>query len=160
MPTSNTSSTTFRGHFSTQIPQPVQSGEYFKGKFASMIYQLYLQMKEGKRPRIFKHGEQLRDFVYIKDVLDANMRALAAKKSCVVNAGTGKPEDFNRVIACLNKELGLALKTDYIDNPYSFFQNKTQADAAHAKKMTGFSARYTLDSGIAEYVAVLERKKA
>jgi ADP-L-glycero-D-manno-heptose 6-epimerase len=135
-------------------------GEYFKGKFASMIYQLYLQMKAGKKPRIFKSGEQQRDFVYIKDIVSANLLALKAKKSCVLNAATGVPEDFNRVIACLNKEMGLSLATEYIDNPYAFFQNKTQAETSLAKKTTGYAAAYTLDKGIAEYVAELKKRGA
>jgi hypothetical protein len=42
--------------------------EAHKGVPASMIYHLAQQMKAGKRPRIFKHGEQKRDFVYVKDV--------------------------------------------------------------------------------------------
>ncbi|HQY89016.1 MAG TPA: NAD-dependent epimerase/dehydratase family protein, partial [Tepidisphaeraceae bacterium] len=44
-------------------------GEDHKGKLASMIHQLARQMREGKRPRIFKAGEQRRDFVYIEDVV-------------------------------------------------------------------------------------------
>ena len=43
-------------------------GEDYKGKMASMVYQLYNQMKAGQRPRVFKYGEQMRDFVYVKDV--------------------------------------------------------------------------------------------
>jgi len=50
-------------------------GEAHKGKFASMIYQLYRQMKAGKRPRLFKWGEQKRDFVYIKDAVEATILA-------------------------------------------------------------------------------------
>ena len=49
-------------------------GEQHKGKFASMIHQLAIQMRAGKRPRIFADGEQKRDFVYIDDVLQANLR--------------------------------------------------------------------------------------
>jgi len=80
--------------------------EAHKGKFASMIYQLYLQMKAGKNPRVFRAGEQTRDFVYIKDVVAANLTALKAKRCGVMNVGTGKQETFNRVIECLNKGLG------------------------------------------------------
>src|SRR5205823_12609295 len=42
---------------------------------ASMIYHLSQQMRSGQRPRIFKHGEQCRDFVYVKDVIDGTIRA-------------------------------------------------------------------------------------
>jgi len=130
--------------------------EGYKGKFASMIYQLYLQMKSGKRPRVFHPGEQSRDFIYIKDVAAANLAALKVKKSCVINAGTGRPETFNRVISCLNRALKTGLEPEYFKNPYSFYQNKTQAATALAKKTSGFAARWSLDEGIADYAKFLE----
>src|SRR2546430_16724066 len=52
--------------------------EAHKGMPASMIYHLSQQMRAGQRPRIFKHGEQRRDFVYVKDVVDGTIRALDA----------------------------------------------------------------------------------
>src|SRR5579884_2640517 len=58
-------------------------GEAHKGKFASMIYQLAKQMRAGQRPRIFYHGQQRRDFVYIDDVVQINLRALTAKSGGV-----------------------------------------------------------------------------
>jgi len=134
-------------------------GEYFKGKTASMMYQLYNQMKAGNRPKIFKMGEQMRDFVYIKDVVKANMLALEAEKSCVINAGSGIARNFNDVIKNLNKNMGLKLEPEYIDNPYPFFQLKTEADLKLAKKMTGYAPDYTLEKGIAEYVEALNKRK-
>src|SRR5215470_6610677 len=55
--------------------------EAHKGVPASMIYHLSQQMRAGKRPRIFKHGEQRRDFVYVKDAVEGTIRALGAKTS-------------------------------------------------------------------------------
>ena len=135
-------------------------GEYFKGKMASMVYQLYNQMKAGKRPRIFKYGEQQRDFVYVKDIVKINLCALNnGKESGVYNAATGTPRDYNAVIACLNKEMGTNLEPEYIDNPYPFFQLKTQADMTKSTEKLGFTPDYTLEQGIADYVAILEGKK-
>ncbi|MBO7237886.1 MAG: ADP-glyceromanno-heptose 6-epimerase [Elusimicrobiaceae bacterium] len=136
-------------------------GEYYKGKMASMIYQLYLQMKEGKRPRVFKYGEQMRDFVYVKDIVKANLCAMKnGKETCVLNAATGIARSYNDVIKCLNHELGTNLEPDYFDNPYSaFFQNKTEADMSLAKEKTGYTPDYTLETAIADYVAILEGKK-
>ncbi|MFH1282365.1 MAG: NAD-dependent epimerase/dehydratase family protein, partial [bacterium] len=57
--------------------------EDHKGKRASMIYQLAQQMINGN-PRIFKYGEQKRDYIYVKDVVTANMLAAKAKESCIV----------------------------------------------------------------------------
>ncbi|WP_428897260.1 ADP-L-glycero-D-manno-heptose 6-epimerase [Parelusimicrobium proximum] len=134
-------------------------GEYYKGHTASMMYQLYNQMKLGKRPQIFKHGEQMRDFVYIKDVIKANMCALLnGKESCVVNAASGIARSYNDVIACLNKELGTKLDPDYIDNPYPFFQLKTEADLTLAKEKIGYTPDWTLEAGIEDYVKVLEAR--
>ena len=135
-------------------------GEYHKGKMASMVYQLYNQMKEGKRPRVFKHGEQQRDFVYVKDIVKINMCALKnGKETGVFNAATGVPRDYNDIIACLNKELGTNLEPEYIDNPYPFFQLKTQADITKSKEKLGYEPDYTLEKGIADYVAILEGRK-
>ncbi len=133
-------------------------GEYYKGKMASMIYQLYLQMKEGKRPRVFKMGEQQRDFVYVKDIVKINLCALTnGKETGVYNAATGIPRNFNEIIACLNKEMGTNLEPEYIDNPYKdFFQVKTQADITKSKEKLGYTPDYTLEAGIADYVKILK----
>lgn len=133
-------------------------GEYYKGKMASMIYQLYLQMKEGKRPRVFKMGEQQRDFVYVKDIVKINLCALNnGKESGVYNAATGIPRNFNEIIACLNKEMGTNLEPDYFDNPYTaFFQVKTQADITKSKEKLGYTPDFTLEDGIADYVKILK----
>ena len=132
-------------------------GEYHKGKMASMVYQLYNQMKAGARPRVFKNGEQQRDFVYVKDIVKINLCALKnGKETGVFNAATGVPRDYNDIIACLNKELGTNLEPEYIDNPYPFFQLKTQADITKSREKLGYEPDYTLEKGIADYVAILE----
>jgi ADP-L-glycero-D-manno-heptose 6-epimerase len=133
-------------------------GEYYKGKFASMIYQLYLQMKQNKQPRVFKYGEQSRDFVYIKDIVKINLNALEAENSCIVNAGSGKAETFNEVISCLNKALKTDLMPEYFDNPYDFFQQKTQADLRKAKYLLNYNPEWKLEEGISDYVKILEKK--
>lgn len=132
-------------------------GEYYKGKMASMVYQLYNQMKAGKRPRVFKNGEQQRDFVYVKDIVKINLCALNnGKETGVYNAATGVPRDYNAIICCLNKELGTNLEPEYIDNPYPFFQLKTQADITKSKEKLGYEPDYSLEAGIADYVSILE----
>lgn len=132
--------------------------EYYKKSAASMMYQLYLQMKAGKKPRIFKFGEQMRDFVYVKDVVRANLNALDADSSCVANVATGSPENFNRVIDCLNKAMKTDLSPEYFDNPYGFYQLKTQADLRRAKAHLNYRPEWKLDDGIADYVAIMEKE--
>ena len=128
------------------------AGEEHKGKSASMIYQLYLQMKENKRPRVFKYGEQMRDFVYVKDVVDANINAMECEMSGVYNVGSGQAQSFNYVIECLNKVLKKNLEPEYFDNPYSFYQNKTEADLRRSKSILNYKPSYSLYDGIMDYV--------
>lgn len=134
-------------------------GEDYKGKMASMVYQLYNQMKAGQRPRVFKYGEQMRDFVYVKDVVKANLCALQnGKETAVYNCATGIARSYNDVIKSLNKELGTNLEPDYIDNPYPFFQNKTEADMNLAWEKIGYKPDFTLETAIADYVKILEER--
>lgn len=126
--------------------------ESFKGNAASMIYQLAKRMMAGSRPRIFKYGEQRRDFIYVKDVVEATIRAREATTNTVVNVGTGQATSFNEVIAALNEALGTQLQPDYFDNPYDFYQGFTQADMTHTSKAIGFRCRFSTREGILDYV--------
>ncbi|OGW79838.1 MAG: ADP-glyceromanno-heptose 6-epimerase [Omnitrophica bacterium RIFCSPLOWO2_12_FULL_44_17] len=129
--------------------------EQFKGPAASMIYQLAEQIRSGKRPRIFHDGHQSRDHIYVKDVVGANLAAMQAKKSGVVNVGTGVATSFNRLIEIINGVLGTHLAPDYFNNLYSFYQNKTQASTEHLKKLLGFQTKYTIEEGIEEYLKTI-----
>ncbi len=131
--------------------------EAHKLKAASMIYQLYRQMVVGKRPRVFVGGEQKRDFVSVKDVVEMTIRAVGAPASRVYNCGSGVPFSFNDVIASLNGALGTNLEPEYIENPYSFYQPHTEADMSLAKQDLGFTPQFRPDAGIADYVQSLQK---
>ncbi len=127
--------------------------EQYKGKMASMVWQLAIQMKSGQRPRIFKWGEQKRDQVYVKDVVYANLLALRAKQSCIVNVGSGKATTFNRIVEVLNQVLGTNYEPEYIDNPYiGHYQDYTQADLTLAQKMLGYKPQWTFEDAVADYM--------
>jgi ADP-L-glycero-D-manno-heptose 6-epimerase len=120
-----------------------------------MIWQLSRQMLTGKRPRIFKHGEQFRDFIYVKDVVAANLKAMEAGTSGVFNVCTGKKTTFNKIIEVLNKELSADLSADYFDNPYAFYQDQTLGDPAAAERALGFKAKHSIEEGIREYMQIM-----
>ncbi|MBI5630513.1 MAG: NAD-dependent epimerase/dehydratase family protein [Elusimicrobia bacterium] len=124
--------------------------ERFKGKAASMIWQLAQQMRAGRRPRIFEHGEQYRDFIYVRDVVRANLLAQKAP-SGVYNVCTGTRTTFNQVIEILNGVLGTRLAPDYFKNPYSFYQNETLGNPKAAEKALKFKAEYSVEEAILEY---------
>ncbi|MFH0875685.1 MAG: NAD-dependent epimerase/dehydratase family protein, partial [archaeon] len=76
--------------------------EKYKGRSASMIYHLAKQIKDGKNPRLFKWGEQKRDHIYVKDAVDATIKAVDAK-SGIYNVGTGIATSFNELVKLLNQ---------------------------------------------------------
>jgi ADP-L-glycero-D-manno-heptose 6-epimerase len=126
--------------------------EAHKEKYASMIWQLSLQMKAGRRPRVFEFGEQYRDHIYVKDVVDANIKAFEKAAPGVYNCCTGRKTDFNAVISALNGALGANLAPEYFKNPYSFFQSETLGDPAAARKAFGFAASWPVERGIQDYI--------
>jgi len=127
--------------------------EQFKGKAASMIYQLAQQIGQKKRPRIFLDGEQKRDHIYVKDIILANLQALSAKKNGIVNIGTGIATTFNQLVEILNRVLKTNLEPDYFKNPYvGVYQDETLADTRTAEELFGFKAEYSIEEGIREYL--------
>jgi ADP-L-glycero-D-manno-heptose 6-epimerase len=126
--------------------------EAHKGVPASMVYHLAQQMKAGQRPRIFKHGEQKRDFVYVKDAVEGSIRAHDAQTSGIYNLGTGQARSFNELVDVLNKCLGTNFQPDYIDNPHAHYQNFTQADLTNARSALGYEPRFPLEDGVRDYI--------
>ncbi|TLD96157.1 ADP-glyceromanno-heptose 6-epimerase [Helicobacter jaachi] len=125
--------------------------EYYKGKTASMILQLGLQALRDKKVRLFKHGEQKRDFVYIKDVIQANVKAIESAHSGIYNVGSGEARSFNDIITCLKDGLG-DFEVEYFDNPYSFFQTHTQADITSTQEHLSYSPHFSLEKGVSAYL--------
>ena len=126
--------------------------EAHKGVPASMIFHLSRQMKAGQRPRIFKHGEQKRDFVYVKDAVEGSNRALDAQTSGIYNLGSGQARSFNELVDVLNKCLGTNFQPDYIDNPHPHYQNFTQADLTNARNALDYKPRFPLEDGVRDYM--------
>lgn len=127
-------------------------GEGHKGKFASMVYQLAVKMARGQKPRLFKWGEQKRDFVYIKDVVEANILAFEKGVSGIFNVGYGKARSFNELVEILNRVLGTDYEIEYFDNPYKFYQNFTEADLTRSKTLLGYNPKWPLERGVEDYI--------
>ena len=130
-------------------------GEDHKAHMASMITKLSFDMRAGRRPRLFRDGEQRRDHVYVADVVAANLRALAAPRasSGIYNVGTGNAVSFNEVVATLNATLGTHLEAEYIENPHRGYQDHTQADLTEARAVLGYQPAYDVVSAVRDYLA-------
>jgi len=105
---------------------------------------------------IFGNGKQTRDFIYVKDVVRANLMAAQKAPSGVYNVCTGKKTSFNEIIQELNAVLGAALKPEYFKNPYSFYQNETLGDARRARQAFAFKAQFSTAQGIQDYLGARE----
>ena len=82
---------------------------------ASMVIQLGHQILSGKAPRLFKGSDKiLRDFIYIDDAIQANIKACVPKKNGVYNVGTGVPRSFQDIADILQKELGTNFETQVL----------------------------------------------
>jgi ADP-L-glycero-D-manno-heptose 6-epimerase len=127
--------------------------EAHKGAAASMMLQLARQMIKGEHPRIFKDGEQIRDFVYVKDIVNCTILAARARVSGLYNAGSGVPRSFNDIVANLNRVLKTDLPPFYIDNPHAHYQPHTEADLTATTAALKYKPKYTLETGIDDYLA-------
>lgn len=132
--------------------------EYYKAKTASMVIQLGHQILSGKAPRLFNGSNKImRDFIYIDDIIQANIRACDTTKSGIYNVGTGKPRSFQDIADLLQQELGTDLGTEYFPNPYDSYQMDTQADISATQTNLNFEPKVSLEAGIKAYIPEIRR---
>jgi len=132
--------------------------EYYKAKTSSTVIQFGHQILDGKAPILFEGSDQiLRDFINIKDVVQANIKACNPKQNGVYNVGTGNPRSFQDIADILQKELGTNLGTKYIPNPYDGYQMHTQADISTSRADLGFEPVVSLEEGIKTYIPEIKR---
>ena len=127
--------------------------EAHKGAASSMILQLAQQIRRGQPPRIFRNGEQIRDFVYVKDIVNCTILAAKARSSGIYNAGSGVPRSFNDIVANLNRVLNTQWQPEYIDNPHVHYQPHTEADLTLTTRALRYTPKFTLEKGVDDYAA-------
>jgi ADP-L-glycero-D-manno-heptose 6-epimerase len=133
-------------------------GEFYKAKTSSMVIQLGHQILDGSAPRLFENSSQiLRDFIYIDDVIQANIKACNPKENGVYNIGTGVPRSFQEISDILQIELNSDLGTEYFANPLNGYQMHTQANISLSKDNLGFKPKFSLEQGIKLYIPEIKR---
>ena len=133
--------------------------EFYKNKTASMVVQFGHQILKGITPKLFEGSDKiLRDFIYIEDIIQANIKACNPKKSGIFNVGTSKARSFEDIVNILQKELNIDNGKEYIANPfvgqYQFF---TQAVIDTTKEFLGYKPRFSLEDGIKDYINEIKR---
>lgn len=127
-------------------------GEKKKGHMASVAYQSWEKSKDGIQVSLFE-GCPRRDFVYVKDVVDANIYAddkydELEKKAYEVGSGEARP--FEDVLSLMG------IPYNYINNPYKDYQDFTKAYSAYF--MRGWKPKFDLEKGIEDYLTYLSNK--
>lgn len=137
--------------------------EYHKGRMASVVLHAYSQLSKTGKIKLFrshnagyKHGEQKRDFIYIKDILDVLYFLMNNKKeSGIYNSGTGTARTFLDLAENIFKATGKEKNIEFIDTPEDIrdkYQYFTEAEM-NKLRSAGYSKKFTpIESGIEEYI--------
>ncbi len=133
--------------------------EFFKNKTSSMVLQFGLQLLSGQKAKLFKKSDKIkRDFIYIDDVIQANIKACNPKKSGVYNVGTGVARSFQDIVDILKKELNIQREDEYIPNPYvGQYQFFTEANIESSREFLGYEPKFSLEEGIKAYIDEIKR---
>ena len=101
---------------------------------------------KGEKPVIFGDGNQTRDYIYVEDVVKANVLALEGKEG-IYNIGTGRETSVNELIEIFSKVLGREIKPEYAP-PRIGEVHRISLDGEKAKKELSFVPKYSLPEGI------------
>lgn len=137
--------------------------EYHKSRMASVVMHAFNQIQETKKMNLFrshnpefKDGEQMRDFIYIKDLLEACMFLMHHRKnSGIYNLGSGQARSFLDLTLAVFKALNIPQDISYIDTPEDIrdkYQYFTEAKMNKLKSI-GFDHQFhSLEEGVEDYV--------
>ncbi len=137
--------------------------EYHKGRMASVIFHSYNQIKKTGGMKLFrshrpdfKDGEQLRDFVYVKDVVEVMLFFYEYEaESGLYNLGTGKARSFLDLTKATFKAMGIKENISFIDTPEDIRDKYQYFTEANMQKLLnqGYAVPfYDLESGVEDYV--------
>lgn len=145
--------------------------EYHKGRMASAVCQMYPKVVEEGEISLFKsldtskmqHGEQKRDFIYVKDAVRITCDFLNAPCSGIFNVGTGVANSWNTLGKALFAAVGKKPKIKYIDMPDGLkkqYQDFTEADVQKLKKYGLMQGMTPFEEAVKDYVTHYLREDA
>ncbi|MHC1718160.1 MAG: ADP-glyceromanno-heptose 6-epimerase [Acidaminococcaceae bacterium] len=140
--------------------------ENHKGKMASMIFQMFNQWKAEGKVKLFEgvdgygNGEQVRDFIYVKDVVKVNFFFWDHPElKGIYNCGTGHAHTFNTLAKGVLKYFGSG-ELEYVPFPEVLrgkYQSFTEADSSKLLA-AGYDGGFTdIEEAIAEYCELLDK---
>jgi ADP-L-glycero-D-manno-heptose 6-epimerase len=137
--------------------------EYHKGRMASVIFHAYNQIQNTGKMRLFrshrpdfKDGEQMRDFVYVKDVVEVCYFLMHHRQnSGIYNLGSGKARTFLDLVRNTFKAMGIEENIEFVDTPADIrdkYQYFTEASMQKLQNIGYAKPFHSLEAGIEDYV--------
>lgn len=139
------------------------ANEYHKESMASVIFHSFNQIRKDKKVRLFKsykdgvsNGEQKRDFVYVKDVVNVVLFMVKNKNvNGIFNVGTGVARSFNDLVKSVFKSMNIVPNIEYIEMPEGLrkkYQYFTEANIKKLRKIGYKKEFFSLEKGTKDYV--------
>lgn len=137
--------------------------EYHKGRMASVVWHAFNQIRQTGKMKLFrshnpgyKDGEQMRDFVYVKDVVDVCYFLMRQRKNNgIYNLGSGKARKFIDLTRAVFKATGQPENIEFIDTPEDIrdkYQYFTEADMKKLQSIGYDKSFHSLEEGVEDYV--------
>jgi ADP-L-glycero-D-manno-heptose 6-epimerase len=129
----------------------------------SVVLKIFQKVSNNKTVKLFKShhpnykdGEQMRDFIYVKDVVNIIKWFVDNKNiNGIYNVGTGKPRSFHDLAVSVFKNSNKKNKIKYIDTPKNIREQYQYFTKANIKKLrkTGYKKKFfSLEDGIKDYI--------
>jgi ADP-L-glycero-D-manno-heptose 6-epimerase len=137
--------------------------EYHKGRMASVIFHAFHQIKNCGKMKLFRShnpdfgdGEQMRDFVYVKDLVEVCVFLMHHRRhSGIYNLGSGSARTFKDLATITFQALRLIPRIDFVDTPADIrdkYQYYTQANMSKLRSIGYTRPFHSLEEGIQDYV--------
>jgi UDP-N-acetylglucosamine/UDP-N-acetyl-alpha-D-glucosaminouronate 4-epimerase len=126
-------------------------GQDPSSEYAAVIPRFIVSCLTGTRPTVYGDGEQSRDFTFIDDVVDANLRALTAPEAAfgrVFNIAGGRPPtSVNRLLELIGGVIGRRPDPIYARDREGDIK-RSEADISTARSVIGYAARFDIEEGL------------
>ena len=138
--------------------------EYHKTRMASVVFHTFNSIMSSNQMQLFrshnrkyKDGEQLRDFIYVKDIIKVIYSMMINKSySGIYNLGTGNARTFNDLVFSVFHAMRKDVNISFIDTPEDIrdqYQYYTQAKMKKLREIGGYNTQfYSLEEGVSDYV--------
>jgi len=124
------------------------------GPYSGVISTFINCLLENKPPTIYGDGEQMRDFINVKDVVEANMLALARREAVgeVFNISTGEPITINKLTQTIQKIMSKSFLKPVHAEPRPGDIKHSYGDITKARRNLGYEPKVQLEKGLSELV--------